>query len=142
MLLTLLTAFRLCSTRAPLSSQLTTYLGPTLNLQFRMIYSSAAISASRSRSLFSTNVTAATAIADQPYDALMLPIILILSSVLCLPVAIASWIAAIFWFYAAVIGDPTPNGASIVGLCDGKATVMGVRNWWERCLVKSLREMG
>ena len=48
------------------------------------------------------------------------------------PIAIAAWTAAVFWFYAAILGNPDGRD----GRDDGVAAVMAVRGWWESWLGK------
>ncbi|GAB7352875.1 hypothetical protein MBLNU459_g3472t1 [Dothideomycetes sp. NU459] len=50
-------------------------------------------------------------------------------------VAVAAWTVAIYWVFAAIVGDP--DGTE--GGNDGRATVLGLRSWWEGCLEKALR---
>jgi hypothetical protein len=57
----------------------------------------------------------------------------VLSPVVSMGVAIAEWIAAPFWIFAIMMGNPdgTERGD------DGRTTVLAVRNWWEQCLLKA-----
>ena len=55
--------------------------------------------------------------------------------ILSLGVAIAAWVSASFWIFAIIIGNP--DGTE--GRDDGKATVLAVRNWWERYLLSAVR---
>ena len=57
----------------------------------------------------------------------------ILSPVVSVGVAIAGWIAAPFWIFAIIMGNPD----GMERRDDGRATVLAVRNWWERCLLKA-----
>ncbi|OCK80095.1 hypothetical protein K432DRAFT_328874 [Lepidopterella palustris CBS 459.81] len=106
--------FRFCRSRPSFRNQLVAFLVPPLNLQLRLIYSSA----------YSTT-----------YSASLMLLIHILSPVVALGVAAASWIAACFWFFSAILGDPAGQD----GYNDGRATVLGVRNWWETWLSRALR---
>jgi hypothetical protein len=65
----------------------------------------------------------------------MLVLVHLLSPFISFGVAVAAWVAAIFWFYAAILGDP--DGTN--GKDDGRAAVLGVRAWWERWLKRALR---
>lgn len=50
-------------------------------------------------------------------------------------IALSAWVAAAFWFYAAILGDPEGGD----GRDDGKAAVLGVSRWWERWLERGRR---
>lgn len=50
-------------------------------------------------------------------------------------VAVAAWTVAIYWVFAAIVGDPDGSEG---GCDDGRATVLGLRGWWEGCLEKPL----
>ena len=51
-------------------------------------------------------------------------------------IALSAWVAAAFWFYAAILGDPEGGD----GRDDGKAAVLGVSGWWERWLERGRRK--
>jgi hypothetical protein len=57
----------------------------------------------------------------------------VVSSVLSMGVAIAEWIAAPFWIFAIIMGNPDGTERRD----DGRATVLAIRNWWEQCLLKA-----
>ena len=50
-------------------------------------------------------------------------------------VAVAAWIAAFFWVFAMIMGNPdgTEHGS------DGRRTVIAVRNWWEGILLHAVK---
>lgn len=50
-------------------------------------------------------------------------------------VAIAAWVSASFWIFAITMGNPDGTEKRD----DGRATVLGVRNWWERYLLSAVR---
>jgi hypothetical protein len=58
-------------------------------------------------------------------------------------VALSAWTAAVFWCYAAVLGDPEGSDAPGDELGkeynDGKTSVLVVRAWWKRWLTKALK---
>ncbi|KAH7117064.1 hypothetical protein B0J11DRAFT_394221, partial [Dendryphion nanum] len=110
----LLQPFRVLTKGQSLSSQLTTFLAPPLNLQLHLIYSFTS----------STN-----------YSPSMLVIVHLFSPVVAIGVAIAAWTAAFFWFFSAILGDP--GGSD--GRNDGKESILGVRNWWDRWLSRAVR---
>ncbi|KAF2400251.1 hypothetical protein EJ06DRAFT_556594 [Trichodelitschia bisporula] len=72
------------------------------------------------------------------YSAPVLVVVLLFSPFVAIGVALAAWVAAVFWFYAGIIGDPTGSDTP-KGYNDGKASVLGVRSWWERWLERALR---
>jgi hypothetical protein len=109
-----LQVLRLFTTRPTLSSQLTTFLSPPLNLQLHLIYSH----------------NSAT-----DYSPPLLVIIHLLSPLVAMGVAVAAWTAAFFWFFSAILGDPAGQD----GHNDGRDSIMGVRNWWEKWLCRALR---
>lgn len=109
-----LAPLKFCTQRPALSTQLTTFLAPALNLQLHLVYSHNA---------------------SEEYSAAMLLVINLFSPVIAFGVAIASWTAAGFWFFSSILGDPGGHD----GHNDGKESILGVRNWWERWLSRGLR---
>ncbi|KAL1792762.1 hypothetical protein ACET3X_009269 [Alternaria dauci] len=110
-----LAPLRFCTTRPPLSAQITTFLAPALNLQLHLVYSHDSTTG---------------------YSAPMLVVINLFSPIVAFGVAIAAWTAAGFWFFSSILGDPGGHD----GHNDGKETIVSVRNWWERWLSRGLRE--
>jgi hypothetical protein len=110
----LLQPFRLCTKRPSLSSQLTSFLAPPLNLQLHLVYS------------FSSSTS---------YSVPMMIVVHLLSPIVAIGVAIGAWTAAFFWFFSAILGDPAGQD----GHNDGKESLLGVRNWWDRWLSRGLR---
>ncbi|CAI6259904.1 unnamed protein product [Periconia digitata] len=113
-ILALVQPFRLLSSRSTKSVQLTTFLAAPLNLQLHLIYSYAT---------------------STDYSSPMLVVINLFSPFVAAGVAIAAWTAAFFWFFSAILGDPAGQD----GRNDGKESILGVRNWWERWLSRALR---
>jgi hypothetical protein len=72
---------------------------------------------------------------SQDYSAPMLVVIHLFSPLIAFGVAIAAWTAAGFWFFSSILGDPGGHD----GHNDGKESILGVRNWWERWLSRGLR---
>ncbi|KAF2016916.1 hypothetical protein BU24DRAFT_140611 [Aaosphaeria arxii CBS 175.79] len=110
----LLQPLRLFSTRPPLPAQLISFLAPPLNLQLHLIYS------------FSSSTE---------YSPAMLVVVHLFSPVVAAGVAVAAWTAACFWFFSAILGDPSGQDSHN----DGKESILGVRNWWDRWLSRALR---
>ena len=48
----------------------------------------------------------------------------------------AAWVAAFFWLYAAILGEPNERGGKDK---EGKAAIMGVRKWWEKWLLLAMQ---
>jgi hypothetical protein len=110
-----LAPLRFCTKRPSLSEQITAFLAPALNLQLHLVYSHDSTTG---------------------YSAPMLVVIHLFSPVVAFGVAIAAWTAAGFWFFSLILGDPGGHD----GHNDGKESIVGVRNWWERWLSRGLRE--
>jgi len=108
----LLQPLRCCSFRPSFDEQLSGFLAPPLKLQLLLIYSPAT---------------------SNRYKPSMLVLVHTFSVFVALGVALASWVAAFFWFFSAILGDPAGQD----GHNDGRATVLGVRNWWERWLLRA-----
>jgi len=105
--------------RQPLATTVTNLLAPALNLQLRLIYSYAA---------------------SDSYSVPMLITIHLFSPIVSIGVSIAAWTAAFFWFFNAILGDPARSAGQVHGKHnDGKDTLLGVRNWWDRWLSRGLR---
>jgi hypothetical protein len=111
-----LAPLKFCTTRPSLSTQLTTFLVPALNLQLHLVYSHNS---------------------SQEYSAPMLVVIHLFSPIVAFGVSVAAWTAAGFWFFSSILGDPGGHGHE--GHNDGKESIIGVRNWWERWLSRALR---
>jgi hypothetical protein len=72
---------------------------------------------------------------DFNFNPLMLVLVHAISPLLSIGVAISAWVAASFWLFALMMGNPdgTERGD------DGRATVLNLRNWWERFLLSSAK---
>ncbi|KAF2036118.1 hypothetical protein EK21DRAFT_52595 [Setomelanomma holmii] len=111
-----LAPLKVCTTRPSLSTQLTTFLAPALNLQLHLVYSHNS---------------------SEGYSAPMLVVIHLFSPLIAFGVAIAAWTAAGFWFFSIILGDPGGHDGGRHN--DGKESILGVRKWWERWLSRPLR---
>ena len=109
-----LAPLKFCTKRPSLSDQIRTFLAPALNLQLHLVYSHNA---------------------STEYSAPMLVVIHLFAPLIAFGVAIAAWTAAAFWFFSSILGDPGGHD----GHNDGKESILGVRNWWERWLSRALR---
>ncbi len=110
-----LAPLRLCSSRSSFGLQITKFLGPSLNLQLRLIYSEPV---------------------DTSYSSSMLVVVHLFSPIVAFGVALAAWTSAAFWIFTSILGDPGGND----GHNDGKESILAVRNWWENWLSRALRE--
>ncbi|TLD36983.1 gb [Venturia nashicola] len=115
--LLLLQPLRLCTQSTTFRLQIIGFLAPTLRIQLAFIYS--------------------PDIAET-FSAPLLVMINLFSPLISLGVATAAWVAAAFWFFNAILGDPDGSDKPR-GYNDGRATVIQVRKWWERWLTRALR---
>lgn len=60
----------------------------------------------------------------------------VISPIISIGNAIAAWVAAVFWVFAIIMGNPDGTEKRD----DGRATVLGLRDWWEKCLLYAIRE--
>lgn len=111
---------RLCARRPTFGQQLGGLLGPALNLQLKSIYTPLPPHADE----------------DSSYRTGLLLAVQLLSPFLSLGMMIAAWVVAVFWLSSAVVGDPAGTDRRD----DGRETVLALRNWWEKWLVRSMRE--
>lgn len=101
------------ASRQPLSDELRSLLARSNRLQLRAIYS---FSPLRGKSVAS------------------LLLVHLASPFLAMAIALGAWAVAIYWLFAAMIGDP--DGTE--GGNDGRATVLGLRAYWEMWLCKAM----
>ena len=72
----------------------------------------------------------------------MLVLVNALAPVVALGVSIAAWVAAAFWMFANILGNPNKDqGQEKVDedRNEGQAAVLGVRSWWDAWLMRGLR---
>ncbi|MCJ1288639.1 hypothetical protein MMC34_000167 [Xylographa carneopallida] len=115
-LLSIIHPLRYCTSHPPLHQQIAHALRPQIDWQLRLIHSN--------HSHHSPSPSAHTR---------MLLFVSLFSPVYAVGIASASWVAAVFWFYSAILGEPQ-GGNRLEN--DGRAAVRGVRRWWERWLVR------
>lgn len=111
---------RLCARRPTFGQQLSGLLGPALNLQLKAIYTPLPPHANDDRS----------------YHAMTLVMVHVLSPFISLGMMFMAWVLAVYWLSSAVVGDP----AGMDKRDDGRETVLGLRNWWERYLMRSVQD--
>lgn len=69
------------------------------------------------------------------FNPISLIMVYLAAPVFSLGVAIAAWVSASFWVFAIIMGNPDGTERRD----DGRATVLAVRNWWERYLLSAVR---
>lgn len=111
---------RLCARRPSFGQQLGGLVGPALNLQLKSIYTPLPPHADE----------------DTTYKPGMLVLVMLLSPFLSMGMMLAAWVAAIYWASSAVVGDP----AGMDKRDDGRETVLALRKWWDKWLVRSTGE--
>ncbi|PGG98375.1 hypothetical protein AJ79_08883 [Helicocarpus griseus UAMH5409] len=88
----------------------------------------------------STSTTATTPTPTTPtfsplYSSPMLLLVHLLSPLFITPILFAAWIAAFFWVFAMILGNPDGTERRD----DGRVAVLGVRNWWWIWLCRARR---
>ncbi|OKL62313.1 hypothetical protein UA08_03037 [Talaromyces atroroseus] len=116
------------------STQLCRLLAPALRNHERLAQSSASSDYQHhaSSSPYNNNNNTRSGTTDH-FSAIWLIVVLTLAPVLCMGLLLAVWIAAFFWIFAMILGNPdgTEKGD------DGRAAVLGVNAWWQTWLNKS-----
>ncbi|OQU99785.1 hypothetical protein CLAIMM_05367 [Cladophialophora immunda] len=70
------------------------------------------------------------------FSPVCLVLIHIVSPLISIGNAIAAWIVAVFWVFAIIMGNPDGTERRD----DGRASVLLLRDWWERCLLFAIRK--
>ncbi|OQO08274.1 hypothetical protein B0A48_06144 [Cryoendolithus antarcticus] len=111
---------RICARRLSFGTQLSSLLGPALNLQLRAIY------------------TPLPPFADEDgcFHPGSLLLVHLTAPFLSMGVALAAWVLAAYWLMAGMVGDP----AGMDRRDDGMETVLGLRRWWESVLMKGVQQ--
>jgi len=106
-----------CTERRPFENRLHIFLFPLINFQLDLICSEISVSGT-------------------PGDlSAMLVLINVLSPFFAICISASAWVAAGFWVFAALMGDPDGQD----GKDDGIEAVMRLRRWWERWLERAIR---
>ena len=118
-LLLLLYPLCFCLKQWPIGARFRHFLSPLLVLQLGLVYSSYDI--------------------DDPVHSKSTGIVVhvlvsMLSPLYAMIVAVATWVAGVFWLYTAILGNPDGREDRD----DGREAVLAVRGWWERWLIQSL----
>ncbi|KAH0848733.1 hypothetical protein AYO21_07833 [Fonsecaea monophora] len=70
------------------------------------------------------------------FSPVCLVLVHIASPLLSVGNAIAAWIMAVFWVFAIIMGNPDGTEKRD----DGRASVLLLRDWWEKCLLVAIRK--
>ena len=65
---------------------------------------------------------------------IVLVLVSLLSPLYAMAIAVATWVAGVFWFYTAILGNPDGKEDRD----DGREAVLAVRKYWEKWLIKGL----
>ena len=102
-------------------AHLTRFLVPPLRFQLRLVYSHHELEP------------------DSPRSTAMLIMVSLLGPFVATGVSTAAWVAAAFWMFAKILGNPNVNEDKDEERNEGRAAVMGVRGFWEAWLIRGLR---
>jgi hypothetical protein len=116
--LLLLTPLHLCRSACDLSNSIVRFISPILRQHLRLL-----------------NAETAESRHDLLFKPLSLIVVYLAAPIFSLGVAIAAWVSASFWVFAIIMGNPDGTERRD----DGRATVLAVRNWWERYLLWAVR---
>ena len=117
--LLLLLPLCLCLNQWPICTRFRHFLSPLLVFQLGLIYSSYDLS---------------SPVKSETSDIMVLILVSILSPLYAMAIAVATWVAGVFWFYTAILGNPDGNEDRD----DGREAVLAVRGCWEKWLIRSL----
>lgn len=73
----------------------------------------------------------------ESFDVTILVLVHLLSPLVSIGVSVAAIVAAAFWFYVTILGDPNDSDRP-EGYSDGKTSVLAIRNWWKSWLTRSI----
>ena len=110
---------RICRRESSSSTVLIRMVGPVFRNHLQMIYA---------KSLSSAHTF--------EFSPSCLVFIHIISPIISIGNAIAAWVSAVFWVFAIIMGNPDGTEKRD----DGRATVLGLRDWWEKCLLYAIRK--
>lgn len=74
--------------------------------------------------------------AVEQYRLVIMVMVLLAAPVVAMGVAAWAWIVAIYWLFAAMVGNPD----GLDGRNDGRELVLDLREWWIRWLMKAVRD--
>ena len=126
-LLLLLLSLCFCLEQSAICARFQRLLSPLLVFQLDLIYSSCDIN---------------EPVQTETSGITVLMLVSMLSPLYSMAIALATWVAGIFWFYTAILGNPDGKEDRD----DGREAVLAVRGWWEKWLIQSfhspLRDSG
>ena len=112
-----------CSKQLRICARFRQLLSPLLVFQLGLIYSSYDMS---------------EPVQTETSGIMVLVLVSLLSPLYSMVIAAAAWVAGVFWFYTAILGNPDGKEDRD----DGREAVLAVRKWWERWLIQSLEPAG
>lgn len=119
-LLLLLSPFYFCMKQGPLAARFHHFLAPSPRLELYLI--------------FSVHDPETICIPDAS-NITRLIFANILAPTCAVAIAVAAWVAAVFWTYTAILENPDGKEDRD----DGREAMLVVRGWWERWLLQGLR---
>ncbi len=118
-ILLLLSPFCFCMKQWPLTARFYHFLSPSPRLELYLIFSV------HDATTFSSPSTG---------NVIRLILANIFTPIYAMAIAVAAWVAAVFWTYTAILGNPDGKEDRD----DGREAVLAVRGWWERWLLQGL----
>lgn len=123
MLLLLLFPLCFCLKQSPICARFRYMLSPLLRFQLRLVYSSYDIG---------------DTVHSETIGIMVLVFVCMFSPLHAISLAVVTWVAGIFWFYTAILGNPDGKEDRD----DGREAILAVRGWWERWLLQGLEPNG
>ena len=122
LLLLVLYPLRFCTSQWPSPTCFYRFLSPPPLIQLGLICSAHGNNTARNLSINSI---------------LTLVVVNVLCPIYAMFIAGAAWVAAVFWAYTAILGNPDGKEERD----DGREAVLAVSRWWERWLVQGLDQI-
>ena len=108
-----------CVKQLPVGARFRRCVSPLVVFQLRLIYSSFEIG---------------DPVHSETSGMSMLVLVSTLSPLYAMAIAVATWVAGVFWLYTAILGNPDGKEDRD----DGREAVLAVRGYWEKWLIKGL----
>ena len=118
-LLLLLLPLCFCLMKSPTCARFRQLFSPLLVFQLGLIYYSYDIG---------------DGVQSESSGIVVLVLVCILSPLYSMAIAVATWVAGVFWFYTSILGNPDGKEDRD----DGREAVLAVRGLWEKWLIQSL----
>lgn len=119
-LLLLLFPLCLCLKQWQIGIRFRRCLSPLVVFQLGLVYSSFDMS---------------DAVHSETSGIIVLGFVSLCSPLYAMAIAVAAWVAGVFWFYTAILGNPDGKEDRD----DGREAVLTVRVYWEKWLIKGLK---